>query len=441
MTVTTRFAPSPTGTLHVGNVRTALHNWLLAKQAGGRFLLRIDDTDKERSREDYVEAIRADLAWLGLVPDGEERQSARFDLYEREFQKLVAAGRVYRCYETAQELELKRKVLLGRGLPPIYDRAALKLTEADHAAKAAAGERPHWRFLLDHDAPIEWLDGIRGPQHFDPRQMSDPVVRRADGSWLYMLPSAIDDVDMGITQVLRGEDHVSNTAAQVQMFTALGAQPPRFAHEALLVGAEGKLSKRLGSLGMAELRDSGIEPQAVIALLARLGTSDPVDPALDATDLAASFNLAHFGRAPARFDEAELARVNAAIIHRLPFAEVSARLPSGMDEAAWQTIRPNLSRLSEAADWWQVVTGPIAAPAQSDEDRAYLAIAAQVLDQVGTDWAALTAALKEQTGRKGKPLFLPLRQALTGQDHGPEMAALLPLIGKEAALERLRTAA
>lgn len=441
MTVTTRFAPSPTGTLHVGNVRTALHNWLLARQAGGRFLLRIDDTDKERSREDYVTAIRADLAWLGLVPDGEERQSARFDIYEREFEKLVAAGRVYRCYETAQELELKRKVLLGRGLPPIYDRAALKLTEADHAAKEAAGERPHWRFLLDHDVPIEWVDGIRGPQHFDPRQMSDPVVRRADGSWLYMLPSAIDDVDMGITNVLRGEDHVSNTAAQVQMFTALGAQPPRFAHEALLVGAEGKLSKRLGSLGMAELREAGIEPQAVIALLARLGTSDPVDPALDADALAASFNLAHFGRAPARFDEAELARVNAAIIHRLPFAEVAARLPAGMDEAAWHTIRPNLSRRSEAADWWQVVTGPIHAPAQSDEDRAYLASAAQVLEQVGADWAALTATLKEQTGRKGKPLFLPLRQALTGQDHGPEMAALLPLIGKDAALERLRAAA
>ncbi|MEA3263370.1 MAG: glutamate--tRNA ligase [Pseudomonadota bacterium] len=441
MTVTTRFAPSPTGALHVGNVRTALHNWLLAKQAGGRFLLRIDDTDKERSREEYVEAIRADLAWLGLVPDGEERQSARFELYEREFQKLVAAGRVYRCYETSQELELKRKVLLGRGLPPIYDRAALALSEADHAAKAAAGERPHWRFLLDHDQPIEWTDGIRGPQHFDPRQMSDPVVRRADGSWLYMLPSAIDDVAMGISHVLRGEDHVSNTAAQVQMFTALGAEPPKFAHEALLVGTEGKLSKRLGSLGMAELRESGIEPQAVIALLARLGTSDPVDPALDVDALAASFNLAHFGRAPARFDEAELARVNAAIIHRLPFGAVAARLPAGMDAAAWETIRPNLARLSEAADWWQVVTGPIAAPAQSDEDRAYLATAAAVLEQVGADWAALTAALKEQTGRKGKPLFLPLRQALTGQDHGPEMAALLPLIGKDAALARLRAAA
>jgi len=441
MTVTMRFAPSPTGTLHVGNVRTALHNWLLAKQAGGRFLLRIDDTDKERSREEYVDAIRADLAWLGLVPDGEERQSARFDLYEREFQKLIAMGRVYRCYETSQELELKRKVLLGRGLPPIYDRAALKLSEADHSAKAAAGERPHWRFLLDHDQPIEWIDGIRGPQHFDPRQMSDPVVRRADGSWLYMLPSAIDDIDMGISQVLRGEDHVSNTATQVQMFTALGAEPPRFAHEALLVGSEGKLSKRLGSLGLAELRESGIEPQALIALLARLGTSDPVDPALDAADLAASFNLAHFGRAPARFDEAELARVNAAIIHRLPYAAVAARLPAGMDEAAWTTIRPNLSRLSEAADWWQVVTGPIEAPAQSDEDRAYLATAAEVLQAVGADWAALTGALKERTGRKGKPLFLPLRQALTGQDHGPEMAALLPLIGMDAALERLRAAA
>ena len=440
MTVTTRFAPSPTGTLHVGNVRTALHNWLLAKQAGGRFLLRIDDTDKERSREDYVDAIRADLAWLGLVPDGEERQSARFDLYEREFAKLVAAGRVYRCYETAQELDLKRKVLLGRGLPPIYDRSALQLSEADHAAKSAAGERPHWRFLLDHAQPIEWLDGIRGAQQFDPRQMPDPVVRRADGSWLYMLPSAIDDIDMGISHVLRGEDHVSNTATQVQMFAALGATPPQFAHEALLVGAEGKLSKRLGSLGMAELREAGIEPQAVIALLARLGTSDPVDPALNVDALAAGFNLAHFGRAPARFDEVELARVNAAIIHQLPFAAVVDRLPAGMDEATWHTIRPNLSRLSEAADWWQVVTGPIAAPAQSDEDRAYLAAAADVLDQVGADWAALTAALKEQTGRKGKPLFLPLRQALTGQDHGPEMAALLPLIGKAAALERLRAA-
>jgi glutamyl-tRNA synthetase len=444
MTVTTRFAPSPTGRLHVGNIRTALHNWLLAKQRGGRFLLRIDDTDAERSREDHVEAIRADLAWLGLTPDGEERQSARCALYEAEFRKLAEAGRVYRCYETAQELDLKRKVLLGRGLPPIYDRAALALSEADHAAKAAAGEAPHWRFLLDRDAPIEWTDGIRGAQHFDPAQMSDPVIRRADGSWLYMLPSAIDDVAMGVTDVLRGEDHVSNTATQIQMFAALGAAPPRFAHEALLVGTEGKLSKRLGSLGMAELREAGIEPEALIALLARLGTSDPVDPALTAGELAASFDLAHFGRAPARFDEAELHRVNAAVVHHLPFARVRHLLPAGMNEAAWAAIRPNLAHIGEAAEWWQVVTGPVQPPAFDGETTGYLLLAADTLEaeRWGDEpWQLLTGNLKDATGRKGKALFLPLRQALTGRDHGPDMAALLPLIGRDAAVARLRAAA
>jgi len=443
MVTVTRFAPSPTGTLHVGNIRTALHNWLLARKDGGTFLLRIDDTDAERSREEYVEAIRADLAWLGMVPDGEERQSARTALYEREFARLVEAGRVYRCYETAQELELKRKVLLGRGLPPIYDRAALALTEADHAAKAAAGERPHWRFMLDRETPIEWVDGIRGPQQFDPASMSDPVVRRADGSWLYMLPSVIDDVAMGVTQVLRGEDHVSNTAAQVQMFTALGASPPAFAHEALLVGSEGKLSKRLGSLGVAAFRDEGIEPEALVALLARLGTSQPVEPIVDRGELVASFDLGTFGRAPARFDEAELHRLNAQIVHQLPFDRVAHLLPSGMSETAWVAIRPNLAHIGEAADWWQVVTGPVAAPQLADEDGAFVRAAGGVL--AGLDWgegvwAGLTSALKERTGRKGKALFLPLRLALTGREHGPDMAALLPLIGREAALQRLSRA-
>jgi glutamyl-tRNA synthetase len=443
MTVVTRFAPSPTGRLHVGNLRTALHNWLLAKQAGGRFLLRIDDTDAERSREVWVEAIRADLAWLGLMPDGEERQSARFDLYEASFARLVQAGRVYRCYETPQELELKRKVLLGRGLPPIYDRAALALTDADHGEKAAAGETPHWRFLLDRDAPIEWTDGIRGEQHFDPAQMSDPVVRRADGSWLYMLPSVIDDIDMGVTDVLRGEDHVSNTATQMQMFTALGAACPRFAHEALLVGTEGKLSKRLGSLGTDSLREAGIEPEALVALLARLGTADPIDPTLDAEALAASFDLSRFGRAPARFDELDLERINAGVVHAMPFADAAPRLPEGMDEAAWLAIRPNLARVGEAADWWQVVTGPVEPPAFDAETRAFLGEAAETL--AGLEWSVdvwrdLTASLKETSGRNGKALFQPLRQALTGRDHGPEMAALLPLIGRDAALERLRAA-
>ena len=449
MTITTRFAPSPTDTLHVGNIRTALHNWLLAQKAkqdgqGGRFLLRIDDTDKQRSREDYVDAIRADLAWLGLVPDGEERQSARFDLYERELQRLAAAGRAYRAYESAQELELKRKVQLGRGLPPIYDRAALQLTDADHAARAAAGEAPHWRFRLDHDQPIAWDDGIRGAQQFDARQISDPVVRRADGSWLYMLPSVIDDIAMGVTDVLRGEDHVSNTATQMQMFTALGAPAPRFSHEALLVGAEGKLSKRLGSLGMAELRAAGIEPEALVALLARLGTSDPVDPALDMPALIAGFDLSRFGRAPARFDEAELHRVNAAIVHRLPFARVAHLLPAGMTEPAWEAIRPNLAHIGEAAEWWAVVTGPIAPPAQDAETQGYLELAADTLAALPWNagiWHALTAELKAATGRKGKPLFLPLRQALTARDHGPDMAALLPVIGRDKAVARLRSAA
>ncbi len=448
MTVT-RFAPSPTGHLHVGNIRTALHNWLLARkgaegQAGGRFLLRIDDTDAARSKEEYVEGIRADLSWLGIAWSGEERQSARFALYEREFEKLKAAGRVYPCWETPQELELKRKVLLGRGLPPIYDRGALVLSEAEKAARIASGDLPHWRFLLDRDEPIVWEDGIRGPQKFDAAQMSDPVIRRADGSWLYMLPSAIDDVDMGVTQILRGEDHVSNTAAQVQMFTALGAPVPAFAHDALLVGTEGKLSKRLGSLGVAHFREIGIEPQAVVALLGRLGTSDPVDPALDAEALAAAFDLSRFGRAPARFDEVELQRVNAAVVHALPFEAVSDRLPEEMDAGAWETIRPNLSYVHEAADWWTVVIGPIEVPTLAEEDRAYLAEAVAVLSKLEWSdgvWKALTGALKDGTGRKGKGLFLPLRLALTGMEHGPDMGALLPLIGREEALARLKVVA
>lgn len=436
MTVT-RFAPSPTGHLHVGNIRTALHNWLLARKAGGRFLLRIDDTDAERSREEFVEAIRADLAWLGIEADGEERQSARLAVYEEAFARLESAGRVYRCYETAQELDLKRKVLLGRGLPPIYDRAALALSEEDHARFAAEGVAPHWRFKLDHGEPIEWDDGIRGRQLFDPAQLSDPVVRRADGSWLYMLPSAIDDIDMGVTDVLRGEDHVSNTAAQLQMFTALGAAPPRFAHEALLVGREGKLSKRLGSLSVAALREAGIEPQALVALLARLGTSLPVEPIAERQVLVDSFELATFGRAPARFDEMELERLNQAIVHQLPYAAVADRLPAGMGEAAWLAIRPNLETVAQAADWWQVVTGPILPAVLPEDDRAFLATAAAHLVWGDDPWGTLTSALKDTTGRKGKALFMPLRLALTGRAHGPDMHALLPLMGEASARERL----
>ncbi|RYY27837.1 MAG: glutamate--tRNA ligase [Sphingomonadales bacterium] len=439
MTVITRFAPSPTGTLHVGNLRTALHNWLFARRHGGKFLLRIDDTDKARSEERHVKAIRADLDWMGMTPDAEERQSARFDRYEARFEELKAAGRVYPAYETAQELELKRKVLLGRGLPPIYDRSALALSDAERAKLEAEGIRPHWRFKLDTTL-IEWDDLVRGPQRFDPATMGDPVVRRADGSWLYLLPSVIDDVDMGITHVVRGEDHVSNTASQLQMFAALGAEPPRFAHEALLTGNEGKLSKRLGSLGVDHFRDEGIEPQALVALLGRLGTSDPVEPFVSAAPLIEGFDFGRFGRAPARFDEAELAGLNAKIVHQLHHDAVLARLPEGVTAAAWEAIRPNLSTVAEAADWWSVIEGPIETEI-ADEDRGFLAEAAgaaETLDWSADPWSQLTGALKHATGRKGRALFLPLRLALTGRDHGPDMAALLPLIGKDRTLDRLR---
>lgn len=430
MTGITRFAPSPTGRLHVGNLRTALHNWLWARKGGGKFLLRIDDTDRARSEERFVEAIRADLDWLGLDRNGEVRQSQRFMLYQREFERLRAAGRVYPAYETAEELELRRKVLLGRGLPPVYERP-------DPNLPPPSDRTPHWRFKLDHAEPIAWQDLIRGAQQFDPAKLSDPVIRREDGTWLYLLPSVIDDIDMGITTVVRGEDHVSNTAVQLQMFTALGATPPAFAHEALLVGSEGKLSKRLGSLDCDALRAAGIEPLALAALLARLGTSQPVVPVDALASLLEGFDFAHFGRAPARFDLAELAGLNARIVHTLPYKAVADRLPPGMDQASWEAVRPNLERVEDARDWWQVIEGPVE---RYPEDRDYLSEAAGVatmLDWSNDPWRALTDTLKERTGRKGKPLFLPLRRALTGRDHGPDMATLLPLIGRQRALERL----
>jgi glutamyl-tRNA synthetase len=415
VTITTRFAPSPTGRLHVGNIRAALQNWLWARKNEGRFLLRLDDTDAERSTEAFADAIRADLDWLGLVPDAVERQSARGALYEAQFARLRDAGRIYPAYETAQELDVRRKIALGRGLPPVYDRAALALGDAERADLEAAGVRPHWRFRIDHGALIAWDDLIRGPQSFDPALMSDPVVRRADGSWLYMLPSVIDDIDMAISHVVRGEDHVANTALQIQMFDALGAPRPGFAHAPLLAGVEGKLSKRLGSLGVDELREQGIEPIAILALLARIGTSDPVLPLVDA----------------------------AALIDTFDFTRVAARLPSGMDAAAWAAIRPNLTSVIDAAELWALVTGPIEG-AGMPEDAAFLreaAAAARSMEWGASPWGTLVDALKSSTGRKGKALFLPLRRALTGRDHGPEMAALLPLIGREEAIARLAAAA
>jgi glutamyl-tRNA synthetase len=437
--IVTRFAPSPTGRLHVGNVRTALLNWLLARKQGGRFLLRLDDTDTARSTEAFAQSIRDDLAWLGMAPDAEEKQSARMARYEEVLAKLAAAGHAYRAYETPEELDLKRKVLLGRGLPPVYDRAALALTDADHARFEAEGRKPHWRFRLDPALPHEWTDLIRGPSRIDVPSLSDPVIRRADGSWLYMLPSVIDDVDMGVTHVVRGEDHVTNTGIQLQMFAAMGAAFPQFGHAALLTGADGALSKRLGSIGVSEFRDRGIEPIAVKALLARLGTSQPVEPVTSDAPLIQGFEIGNLGRATARFDEAELERLNAGILHHMEHADVAGR--TSLTQAEWNAVRGNIASVAEAEQWKAMIHGPIVAPAQPEEDRAFLSSAAETLAGLPFDagvWGALTEALKASTGRKGKALFMPLRLALMGTSTGPDMAAILPLIGRDEALKRLR---
>ncbi len=437
MSVVTRFAPSPTGRLHVGNIRTALHNFLFALKSGGRFILRIDDTDRERSTGEFDAAIRDDLAWLGLEPDSIVRQSERFDLYEREFDKLKAAGRVYACYETPDELELRRKVLLGRGLPPVYERKP-----AD--APVPEGLAPHWRFRLDHDRPIEWNDLIRGPQKFDPKLLSDPVVRREDGSWLYLLPSVIDDIDLKITHVVRGEDHVSNSAAQIQMFEALGATPPDFAHEALLVAAEGKLSKRLGAIGVDEIREAGLEPMALLSVLARIGTSQPVEPAQSLEELARGFDFAHFGRAPAHFDLHEVELVNARIIHALDFESVRARLPAAASEQDWALIRPNLTRVGDFHEWLAVLNGDVEPVELAHDERLLVRAAAAIAERIdwsGEPWPDLTGELKASTGKKGRELFHPLRLALTGRESGPEMAGLLKRIGRDRTVRRLDAAA
>jgi glutamyl-tRNA synthetase len=437
MSVVTRFAPSPTGRLHVGNIRTALHNFLFARKNGGKFLVRIDDTDRERSTPEFDQAIRDDLAWLGLESDAIVRQSERFDLYEREFDRLKSAGRVYACYETPEELDLRRKVLLGRGLPPVYERRP-------EGEPPPAGRRPHWRFKLDHEAPIVFFDLIRGEQRFDPRLLSDPVVRREDGSWLYLLPSVIDDVDLGVTHVVRGEDHVSNSAAQIQMFEALGARPAAFAHEALLVMAEGKLSKRLGSYGAPHLREEGVEPMALLSVLARIGTSQPVEPVATLNELARGFDFAHFGRAPAHFDPHDVELINARLLHTLGFAAVSDRLPRDATEQDWLLLRPNLERLTDFAAWLSVLHGDIDPPDLSHDERLLVkeaALTAEGLDWSSEPWRALTDALKASTGKKGRELFHPLRVALTGRESGPEMAGLVSAMGKARALSRLDAAA
>ena len=437
MTVKVRFAPSPTGKLHVGNVRTALANWLFARARGGRFVLRIDDTDLERSTKAYEDGIEADLRWLGLTWDEKHNQAARFLSYQQAADRLKADGRLYPAYETAEELEVKRRVALSAHKPPIYDRAALKLSPEERARLEAEGRRPHWRFRLDGKR-VRWTDLVRGECEVDTASMSDPVLIREDGLFLYTLPSVVDDIDMAITHVIRGEDHVTNTGAQIEVFEALGAKRPEFAHMPLLVGADGEaLSKRLGSLSVEQLRDDGYEPVAVISHLGRIGTSDPLEAATSAEALAEGFDFAKMGRSPARYDVEDLKRLNAQALHAMGYAEAKPRLEAlGADIGPefWEAVKANLHLFDGVSAWAHVVRGPVE---PLIDDPAFCAAAAEALPE-NLDWKAWTDAVKAATGAKGRALFLPLRRALTGLDHGPEMGPLLPLIGRERTLARLR---
>jgi len=435
MTVT-RFAPSPTGRLHVGNLRPALLNWLYARKQGGQFILRIDDTDAERSKEEHVDAIKRDLDWLGLGWDRFERQSVRLDRYDAAADALRGDGRLYPAYETATELDLRRKYQRQAGRPPVYDRAALNLTDEDRTRLAEEGRRPHWRFRLDQER-VTWADGIRGETNVDCASVSDPVLIREDGGYLYTLCSVCDDIDFGVTDVIRGEDHVTNTATQIQIFDALGDKPTGFAHHSLLVDAEGAgLSKRLGSLTLESIRENGIEPMALLSYMARLGSSDPIEARASHEEMIDGFDLSKFGRAPARFGMDDLGALNLKALHAKPYADVADRLRDAgvaedIAEPFWLLIRENIDGLDDISDWVAILNGECS-PVIDAEDAGYVTTALTELDAAKpwTDatWRAVTNTLKERTGRKGKALFMPLRKALTGRVNGPDMAELLPLL-------------
>ncbi len=433
-----RFAPSPTGYLHVGNVRTALINWLFARCHGAEFILRLDDTDRERSRPEFEEAIREDMTWLGLHWDREERQCDRMERYRLAVERLIAAKRLYPCYETPEELEIRRKMQSGRGLPPIYDRAALKLTAEEKQRFEQEGRRPHWRFLL-HDKEIIWRDLIRGEVKFSGAHVSDPVLVREDGIPLYTLSSVVDDGEMEVSHIVRGEDHVSNSAVQIQIFEALEYPVPTFAHMALLTTKEGKLSKREGGGDIRSLREKGVLPLAINSYLGTIGTSGRVELAESLEALAQRFAFEVMGRAAAHYDEAELMRLNAKLIHEMPYARVCRHLPEGteIDEPFWMAVRGNLTSLGELGEWWALVHEPLTPVI---EDVAYTEAAAEMVPEVWDRgaWERFITVLKEKTGRKGKELFIPLRLALTARTDGPELATVFFLLGREKVMQRLR---
>lgn len=439
--VVVRYAPSPTGRLHLGNARPAILNWLFARREGGQFVLRLDDTDTARSTEEFARGIETDLAWLGIVPDRKARQSERIALYDAARKKLIADGRLYPCYETPDELDRKRKRARALGRPPIYDRAALELTDADKVRLEAEGRKPHWRFKLE-GKPVAFADLIKGPQTVNTASMSDPVLIREDGSYLYTLPSVVDDIDMGITHVIRGEDHVSNSGTQIEIFEALGGAVPRFAHHNLLTDAEGQgFSKRLGSLSLAQLRADGYEPLAVAIVAAVTGTSLPVEPYESLEAIAQKLDFSMISHGSARFDPAELAGLNARMLHGTDFETVKERLaPYGVtDPDIWYALRENIAKLPDIAAL-NAIFAPDLEPVIAEDDREFIAMARELLPDEPWDettWGTWTSALKAKTGRKGKQLFLPLRLALTGRPDGPELKTLLPLLGRKVSLARL----
>jgi len=434
-----RFAPSPTGKLHVGNVRTALMNVLHARSTDGVFILRIDDTDVARGTQENEDAIRDDLTWLGLHWQETFSQSQRFKIYDEAAEKLKEAGLLYPAYDTAEELDRQRKLQGVQGKPPIYDRRALDLTDDQKAAYEAEGRKPHWRFKLSGNS-VSWVDMVRGEQSIETSSISDPVLIRGDGSYLYTLPSVVDDIDAKISHVIRGEDHVTNSGAQIEIFRALGGSEPTFAHTPLLVDKDGgKLSKRLDSLSMRQLREEGYEPMAILSLLAKIGTSDPVEERMTIKALASEFSFSKIGRAPARFDDVELRALNAKILHETPYSGVKDRLDAlGVHggEEFWLAIRDNVEVVDDAAGWNAALYAPMAGVIDAD-DKSFCATAAELLGD-DTDWSELVRKLKDNTDRKGKGLFMPLRKALTGRNNGPQMGPLLTLMGAETARARLR---
>jgi glutamyl-tRNA synthetase len=455
MTVTVRFAPSPTGLIHIGNTRTALFNWLFAKQRHGQFILRFDDTDVARSKQEHADAIRSDLEWLGIRPDRIEYQSKRFAAYDVAVERLKKAGLLYACYETAEELELRRKIRLSRRLPPVYGREALKLTDAEKAALEREGRKPHWRFLLPNftadpfetsRTDIRWNDIVRGEETVDLASLSDPVLVREDGTYLYTLPSVVDDIDFDVTHIIRGDDHVTNTGVQIALFKALGAEPPAFGHHNLLTTISGEgLSKRTGALSISGLRESGIEPMAVASLAVLTGTSENIAAARSLDELASHFDPSHTSKSASKFDPAELEILNRTLLHGMEFDEAKDRLAAlgimgDKAEAFWRAVHGNLGRFADAARWWRIINeGPEGKPQLSEDDLTFVRAALDVLPPEPWDretWKLWTDRVKQQSGRKGRALFMPLRLALTGLLSGPELADLLPLTGRERILAR-----